>query len=284
MKKKKKFSIKSKHLIIIMTIICVGLIALAASSKFSFEPLQRGTGYVISPFQNGINTVGTWLRSQTTGFRNAKKLEQQNTELEEKVGALKEENNALLQDQDELERLRKLYKLDKSFSEYEKVAAQVISKDPGNWYNIFMINRGSNDGIQVDNNVIAPDGLVGIVTKVGSDWAMVRSIIDDSSNVSAMAATTSDTCIVTGNLLLMDQGKLNFIQMTDKEDKVQAGERIVTSMISDKFLKGILIGYVSEIEYDTNKLTKTGTLIPAVDFAHLHEVLVIKELKQKGSD
>jgi len=284
MKKKKKFSVKSKHLIIIMTIIYVGLIALAASSKFSFEPLQRGTGYVISPFQNGINTVGTWLRSQTTGFRNAKKLEQQNTELEEKISALKEENNALLQDQDELDRLRKLYKLDKSFSEYEKVAAQVISKDPGNWYNTFTINRGSNDGIQVDNNVIAPDGLVGIVTEVGSDWATVRSIIDDSSNVSAMAATTSDTCIVTGNLLLMDQGKLNFIQMTDQEDKVQAGERIVTSMISDKFLKGILIGYVSEIEDDTNKLTKTGTLIPAVDFAHLHEVLVIKELKQKGSD
>jgi len=284
MKKKKKFSIKSKHLITIMTIICVGLIALAASSKFSFEPLQRGTGYVISPFQNGINTVGTWLRSQTTGFRDAKKLEQQNTELEEKISALKEENNALLQDQDELERLRKLYKLDESFSEYEKVAAQVISKDPGNWYNTFTINRGSNDGIQVDNNVIAPDGLVGIVTEVGSDWATVRSIIDDSSNVSAMAATTSDTCIVTGNLLLMDQGKLNFIQMTDKEDKVQAGERIVTSTVSNKFLKGILIGYVSEIEYDTNKLTKTGTLIPAVDFAHLHEVLVIKELKQKGSD
>jgi len=284
MKKKKKFLIKAKHLIIIMTIICIGFIALAASSKFSFEPLQRGTGYVISPFQNGINTVGTWLRSQTTGFRSAKKLEQENAELEEKLSSLKEENNALLQDQDELERLRKMYKLDKSFSEYEKVAAQVISKDPGNWYSTFTINRGSNAGIQVDNNVIAPDGLVGIVTEVGSDWATVRSIIDDSSNVSAMAATTSDTCIVTGNLLLMDEGKLSFIQMTDKEDKVLAGERIVTSTISDKFLKGILIGHVSEIEYDTNKLTKTGTIIPAVDFAHLYEVLVIKELKQKGSD
>lgn len=283
MKKKKKILIKAKHLIIIMTIICIGFIALAASSKFSFEPLQRGTGYVISPFQNGINTVGTWLRSQTTGFRSAKKLEQENAQLEEKLSSLQEENNSLLQDRDELERLRKIYKLDKSFSEYEKIAAQVISKDPGNWYSTFTINRGSNSGIQVDNNVIAPDGLVGIVTEVGSDWATVRSIIDDSSNVSAMAATTSDTCIVTGNLLLMDEGKLNFIQMTDKEDKVQAGERIVTSTISDKFLKGILIGYVSEIEYDTNKLTKTGTIIPAVDFAHLHEVLVIKELKQKGS-
>lgn len=284
MKKKKYFSIKAKHLILIMSILCIGLVALAASSKFSFAPLQQGTGYVISPFQNGINTVGTWLRSQNSGFHSLKVLKTENDELNTKVNTLTEKNNILLQDQEELERLRTLYALDKSYSEYEKVAAQIISKDPGNWYSTFTINRGTTSGIQVDNNVIADGGLVGIVIKVGSNSATVRSIIDDSSNVSAMAATTSDICIVTGDLLLMDQGKLNFIQMTDREDNVQAGERIVSSGISNKFLKGILIGHVSEIAYDANKLTKTGTIIPVVDFEHLHEVLVIKELKQKGSD
>jgi rod shape-determining protein MreC len=224
------------------------------------------------------------MRGQTTGFRSAKKLEKENTKLEKKISTLTEKNNTLLQDQDELERLRSLYELDESFAEYEKIAAQVISKDPGNWYSTFTINRGSDSGIQVDCNVIAPDGLVGIITQVGKDWATVRSIIDDSSDVSAMAASTSDRCMVTGNLLKMEEGKLDFIQMTDKEDKVQAGERIVTSNISDRYLKGILIGHVSEIGYDANKLTKSGTITPAVDFEHLHEVLVIKELKQKGSD
>ena len=68
----------------------------------------------------------------------------------------------------------------------------------------------------------------------------------------------------------------------DTAFSVQEGEKIVTSDVSDKFLKGILIGYVSEIEEDPNNLTKTGTLTPAVDFEHIHEVLVIKELKQKG--
>lgn len=267
-----------------MTIVCIGLIALAATSRFSFAPVQRGAGYVISPFQKGINTVGTWLRDQTSGFINAKKLKQENEILQEKVDTLTEENSNLLQGQDELERLRQLYELDKEYSEYEKIAAQVISKDPGNWYNTFVINRGSDDGIQVDMNVIANGGLAGIITEVGKDWATVRSIIDDSSNVSAMVATTSDSCFVTGNLLLMDEGKLNFIQLTDKEDKVQVGDRIVTSNISDKFLKGILIGYIDEINNDTNNLTKNGYLIPVVDFAHLHEVLVIKELKNKGGN
>lgn len=284
MKKKKNFTLKTKHLITIMTVICIGFIVLTASSSFSFEPLRQGAGYIISPFQSGINSVGTWLHDQTNGFYNVKKLKKENEELRAEINTLTEENSNLLQEQDELVRLRELYALDKSYTEYEKVAAQITSKDPGNWYSTFTINRGSNSGIQVDNNVISGEGLVGIVTEVGKDWATVRSIIDDSSNVSAMAATTSDICIVTGNLLLMDQGKLNFIQLTDREDKVQVGERIVTSNISDKFLKGIQIGYISEIAYDSNKLTKTGNIIPAVDFEHLHEVLVIKELKQKGSE
>ena len=80
----------------------------------------------------------------------------------------------------------------------------------------------------------------------------------------------------------MNEGKINFIQMTDAENKVQAGERIVTSDISDKFLKGILVGHVSELEFDSNNLTKTGTIIPAVDFSDLQEVLVITQHKQKG--
>ena len=97
-----------------------------------------------------------------------------------------------------------------------------------------MINKGSKDGIRVDNNVIAGKGLVGIVTEVGSNWATVRSIIDDSSNVSAMTVGTDDNCVVEGDLELIDEGKLRFTQLYDKEDKVTVGEQVVTSNISEK--------------------------------------------------
>ena len=83
---------------------------------------------------------------------------------------------------------------------------------------------------------------------------------------------------------MMDDGKIRFIQLTDKEDQVQEGDKIVTSSVSNKFLKGILIGYISEVSTDANKLTKSGTIIPAVDFNDIQEVLVIKELKQQKTD
>ena len=121
---------------------------------------------------------------------------------------------------------------------------------------------------------------MGIVTEVGPSWATVRSIIDDSSNVSAMTVSTSDNCVVTGDLELIDEGKLRFQQLYDQDDKVTVGERLVTSNISEKYVEGLLIGYVNEVELDTNNLTKTGTLVTPVDFLHLKDVFVITANKQ----
>ena len=170
--------------------------------------------------------------------------------------------------------------MDKQYDDYEKVGARIIAKESGNWFQLFTIDKGSNDGIQKDMNVISGGGLVGIVTEVGPNWATVRSIIDDNSNVSAMVSTTSDQCIIAGDLRLIDEGSLNLVKLTDADNKVHVGDKVVTSYISEKFLPGILIGYISELNNDANNLTKSGYITPVVDFRHLQEVLVILELKE----
>lgn len=282
MKNKKKLSFKSKNILVIMTIFCIALLLFAYTARLPLGSAQSAAGYAVVPFQKGINSIGNWLYNQSRGFGDIRTLQQKNEELQQKIDSLTEQNNLLLQDQDKLERLENLYSLDMDYAEYDKVAASVISKDPGNWYNTFTIDKGTKDGIAVDMNVIAGGGLCGIITEAGPDWATVRSIIDDSSNVSAMVSSTVDNCLVTGDLTLIEEGKLNFVQLSDNEDLVTVGDKIVTSNISDKFLKGILIGYISEVNYDSNNLTKYGYLIPVVDFRHLQEVLVIKELKKTG--
>lgn len=284
MKKNSKYKIKTKHLITMMTILCLGLVVLSLSSRFSFTPVRNALGYVVVPFQNGINVVGEWLSEQKNGFQSMKELSKENEALKKQVDELTAKNSNLVQDQETAERLRALYNLDQEYSEYEKIGAQVIGKDTGNWYNTFTINRGSADGVKEDMNVIAEGGLVGIVTGTGSHWASVRSIIDDSSNVSASVTSISQNCMVTGDLKLMDEGKIRFIQLTDKEGQVQEGDKVVTSSVSNKFLKGILIGYIGEISDDANKLTKNGTIIPAVNFDDIQEVLVIKHVKQQPDE
>lgn len=284
---KKKFhfriNLKSKHLLAIMTMFCLSSIVATFASEITNAPLKDAAGMVIVPFENSINQIGSWLTDVRAGFQDKQDLITENENLKAEIDHLTTQNNKLLQDQTELERLKQLYNLDEEYSDYPKIAARIISKDPGNWYDNFTINRGSNDGIRVDNNVIAGKGLVGIVTAVGPHWATVRSIIDDSSNVSAMTVGTSDNCVVTGNLELIDEGKLSFSQLYDQEDKVTIGERLVTSNISEKYLEGIFIGYVSDIELETNNLTKAGSIVTPVDFLHLKDVFVITVNKQDAA-
>ena len=286
LKKKFQFRIhlKSKHLLVIMTFFCGSAVVSTLASGVTSEPLAEAAGMIVVPFEKSINGIGSWIGEINQTFQDKQDLIDKNQELQDAVDTLTEQNNILIQNQSELSRLQELYNLDEEYSSYPKVAARIISKDPGNWYDTFMINRGSNDGIRVDNNVIAGKGLVGIVTEVGPNWATVRAIIDDSSNVSAMTVGTDDTCVVEGELELIDEGKLRFSQLYDKDDKVTVGERVVTSNISDKYVEGLFIGYVSEIELDTNNLTKTGTIVTPVDFQHLKDVFVITVNKQDAVD
>lgn len=267
-----------------MTLFCGSCIVATAASGTSSAPLQEAAGFLIVPFEKGIAGVSDIFGNVKNNLRDKQDVLQENEELKSQINSLTEQNNILIQDQTELTRLKELYDLDQEYTDYPKVAARIISKDPGNWYDTFMINKGSNNGIRVDNNVIAGKGLVGIVTEVGPSWATVRSIIDDSSNVSAMAVSTSDNCVVTGDLKLIDEGKLSFEQLYDQDNKVTVGERIVTSNISEKYVEGLFIGYVSEIQQDPNNLTKTGTIVTPVDFGHLKDVFVITTNKQDAID
>ena len=101
--------------------------------------------------------------------------------------------------------------------------------------------KGSKDGIQVNCNVVAGNGLIGRVVSVGPNFSKVTAIISDNVNTSGMALATNDNLIVTGDLELMDKNLIRFSQLYDEDDKVNIGDKIVTSNISDKYLPGILI-------------------------------------------
>lgn len=280
MKKKSKISLPSKYLLLIITILCFGAMFVTFTSKVSTGPLKTATGYVIIPLQNGINKVGSWFQNLSINLKTLKEVTKENKELQAKIDELTIENNQLRQDRFELDRLRELYALDQKYPSYNKVAARIIGKDAGNWFSTFLIDKGTNDGMAVDQNVIAGSGLVGRIVKTGPNWSTVKTIIDDTINVSGIVLATQDLCLVTGDLSLMNDNEISMQRLIDSDNNVAVGDQVVTSPISDKYLPGILIGYIKEINDDLNKLTKSGYISPAVDFEHLEEVLVITNLKE----
>ena len=279
-KKGEKFTIPVKYLLLILTIACAAMIIITYNTETIGEPVNQFAGIFVIPFEKGISSAGSYLSSRSEQLAQINDLLDQNAKLKKQVNDLTNENTTLQQDKYELSTLQQLYKLSSQYDEYKTTGARVIAKDSGNWFNSFVIDKGSADGIKNDMNVMAGSGLVGRVVDVGSNWAKVKSIIADDSNVSAMILSNSDQMIVSGSLEEYAGGSITFSQLVDDKNEVNAGDKVVTSNISDKYLPGILIGYITEIGMDSNNLTKSGKITPAVDFSHITEVLVILENKQ----
>lgn len=277
----KKKSLSSKYILLIMTVICFFSIFFSLVFNISGGPLNTVAGYVFVPMQKGMNEAGNWLSDKVNNFKTLSEVMEENEELKKQVDELTTKLTTNRLEQYELENYRNLLELDAKYPTYEKVAANVVAKDSGNWFDTFTIDRGANDGIKTGMNVISGSGLVGIVTDVGANYAKVRCIINDSNNVSAMITSTQDNIIVSGNLESMNENNvIYFSGLQDDEDLVQVGDEVVTSYVSDQYQQGIFIGYIETIENDSNNLTKSGTIRPVVDFEHIQEVLVILEMKQ----
>ena len=223
MRKGSRFSLSPKIVLSICTVGCVGIMFVSFRYPAVIAPVRNAVFAVITPMQKGINSVGNVISDQFNRFQDMNALIEENAKLKEQVNALSIEMNTFQQDKYELENLRELYKLDQQYSEYPKVAAHVIDKDKtSNWYSTFTIDKGSEDGLEVDMNVLAGNGLVGLITEVHKNYSIVRSVIDDKSEISGMFLKTSDTCIVQGDLQLIDEGR---IKVTDikKDAKIDEG-------------------------------------------------------------
>lgn len=279
-RKGEKFTIPSKYLLLFLTILCTVMMLITFGTDMFNRPLNTVVGRVVVPFQQGISKLGEWLSNRSEELVQIRDLLEENERLRAEIAALTEENTLLQQDKYELNQLRELVQLDEQYGSYNKVGARIIGRDAGNWYTSFIIDKGSDDGLTVDMNVIAGGGLVGRITSVAPNWARVTAIISDNSNVSGMTLSTEDNLIVSGSLMLMADNCISFSQLMDSRNAVVTGDKVVTSEISDKFLPNILIGYINSIETDPNNLTKSGLITPAVDFEHLSEVLVITDMKQ----
>ncbi len=270
-----------RNILIAISVLCVFLIGITAIKSQWIAPLRSGVGLILTPIQKGVNVAGKAFYNSIEERNALKQAYEENKALKTRIDELSLKNTELEEENLELQRLRELYKLDEEYNDYEKIGARVIAKDSGRWFKVFRIDKGSKDGIEVDMNVIADGGLVGIVSDVGTNYATVRSIIDDVSRVSAMAMQSGNNCIVAGDLRLYEEGRLKLGDIDVNAD-IKDGDKIVTSNISTKFLPGILIGYAKDINVDNSRLTKSGYLIPVASFDTLQEVLIITKQKETG--
>ena len=264
-----------------MTILIAVALALVIVLVSSFLHLGNSSSMgrffigIVTSIQEPISNASSGIAN---GFRNLlsfRSISQENEQLKDEIAELKQElihHQFTAQELEELRQLSQVLNYDSVQNSHSYVTGDVIAMDSSNWFNIFIINVGTDHGVSKDAMVINGDGLVGRVYEAGNDWAKVISIIDETNNVSFQVFRDSSESYL-GVLTGDGTGGLRGY-MLDTEASVIDGDTVVTSGIGI-YPAGIVIGRISEVVVNADSLLKEVILETAVDFKNVQKVMVL---------
>jgi len=235
-------------------------------------PLEGSLRDVFAPAQKVSMTAARWLGNFFSFPVALINSTWQNKELNQKIDELQ----GRLQDFEECrlenERLKKLLVFQTTAHDLKFTAAEVISRDPGNWFKTINVDKGSRQGIQVNMTALLPEGLVGRVVKVSNETAEIMLITDPRSAVSSFIQESRSPGILEGTADTLTRLRMVYIPYDAVVSKEQV---IITSGLGSLFPKGIPIGKILEAKKDPTGLYYNATVQPFVDFNRIEEVLII---------
>ncbi|MDH8678357.1 rod shape-determining protein MreC [Fusibacter bizertensis] len=272
-----------KYILIFVGTLLLILMVLSFGGRDRITFIESKLGSFIMPVQRFFTSIGNFVDEKTEPIINVLNYKDLNDNLSKENEALKEQIVSLTMSQKELTELKELKRALKyvdSDLNTNYVSCNVVSKDIGNWFNMFTIDAGSNQGITKNSTVINGNGLVGLVYEVGDNWSKVISIIDQKSSVGfEMLRVTDDyDGILSGTTNYELIGDL-----FDPKASVKVGDYIVTSGLG-MYPKGILIGKIYEVIVDKDLILNRIKVTPVVDFRKIDKVMVIPYSEQKEND
>jgi len=272
--------IKSKKLlVVVVTLVLFVTISLTVKPVDNPNFFQKIIQFIFVPVQNVVMYPVNQIKNTVSFFAEMKDYKMKNEELTKENELLAEKVRKLEAHETENDELRELLNLTKKYEDRENVVAEIISKEPGLWFDVFTVNKGSNDGVQVDSVVLTHNGLVGKVSEVYDNSSKVVSILDPSNQVGAKIAKTGELVTAVGDINLTEKGliKINYIT---SDIPLGFGDVIETSGIAGIdgiYPSGIFIGNVKEVQNeDATLLSRYAIVEPGVNFRTLKKVMILK--------
>lgn len=250
------------------------------SNRTDLSKGEKIVGNMLTPVSKVTFNIGKSISDFVNTILNLTDIKDENEALKEYIVQLEDENRNLTNIIGKSEILESEVEVLKTTS-FSTLKAQVTSKEPGNWFNGFTIDKGINDGVQSGDSIIQgveveedvyQEGIIGRVTELGDNWAKVVSIIDENSNISFRITRTQDGGILHGSI----EGELSGYLFDDKADVI-VGDSVYTSGLGGIFAEDIYIGEVMEVIENEQELTKQIIVSPAIDFKKIQNVLVVTQ-------
>ncbi|MDG6883454.1 rod shape-determining protein MreC [Clostridium perfringens] len=270
----KFFKNKLAVTVILLSVAFLGIIIFTVKSD-SKNPISGGVGTVLNPVQKVVYTISDKVHDVFDFFYNFSDVKNENNDLKKKN--LELENQ--LVEYNELKRqndvLRGIVDFSKENNQYKYIGTNIIGKSGNSFVEDYTIDKGSSEGIKKDYIVISPQGLVGVVTEVHSNWSKIQTLLNE--NVAVAATIEGDSNSGDGIVKGYRNGSEIQAEITNlpMNSTIKEGETVVTSGLGGYYPKGIRIGEVTSVQSDDVKVMKTAILKTYVDFNNLQELFVV---------
>ncbi len=268
---KNKWALGLTVLVLLLSIVIGVVNALNPEVTFVENVVQ----VVITPVQKVFTNMGNGIAGFFGHFTDIDKLNSEVDALKKENAGLKEELNKCEISSRENEELRKLLSIKEAYPELELKGAQVIARNPSNWYNTFTIDKGTADGISVNQPVISVDRtLVGRISEVGTTWARVITINDPAHSVGAEIVRSGEYGIIEGESPA-NEGSNCKLSYLSKNANIIVGDKVVTAGLGGVYPRGLTIGKVLDIRPDMQGISQYAIISPEADIENIRSVLIL---------
>ncbi|MBC5640350.1 MULTISPECIES: rod shape-determining protein MreC [Clostridia] len=269
----KPFKNKLAVTIVLLSVAFCGMIIYSLQSDAN--GISSSVSTVVSPLQKIVYNINSRVKETVDFFLNFSEVKLENEELKKKNTKLANELIEYESLKDEVERLREALNFTESKNNYKYVGVNIIGYSGNSLSDGYIIDKGSNDGIDKNMVVVSSKGLVGKVTKVASNFAIVQSILNENIAVAVMDQQTREATGVLQGLSDKKDNNMTVVYNLPISSDVKEGDIIITSGLGKIYPKEIPVGTVVSVEEDNVRVMKSAVVEPFVNFNEVEELFVV---------
>lgn len=269
----KPFKNKLAVTIVLLSVAFCGMIIYSLQSDAN--GISSSVSTVVSPLQKIVYNINSRVKETVDFFLNFSEVKLENEQLKQKNAELANELIEYESLKDEVERLREALNFTESRSNYNYVGVNIIGYSGSSLSDGYIIDKGSNDGIAKNMVVVSYKGLVGKVTKVSSNFAVVQSILNENIAVAVMDQQTREATGVLQGLSDKKDNNMTVVYNLPISSDVKEGDIIITSGLGKIYPKEIPVGTVVSVEEDNVRVMKSAVVEPFVNFNEVEELFVV---------
>lgn len=268
------FQSKVTKILLALILFLGGIMAYAAASGRLVSAPQEILGAIAVPFQKITASISSKINTLTDKTVNIDNIIKENEDLKEQVNALRKKQVEYDKIAMENKQYKELLSIMDNEVHYETVSAFIIGRDSMDKFYSFTLDKGENAGISKNDVVISIDGIVGVVTEVGPNFAKVSTILSPAVSMSCFAGDERDNGVVSG-VYDLSQGENCTMTYLPKNTKIAKGDIVSTTGLGSVFPKDLIVGTVESVDIDSSGNSKTATIKPAADIPNVKMVFVI---------